>query len=249
MKVCSKCKIEKIFDCFYKHKNNKDGLQTYCKNCCKAYKNSDNYPSKKYADTFYQKNHSKILDSKKEFYKNNKDKLKQYRVITKEHKREYLKLYRLNNKDKIISSNKKYRKNNRNKTNNLLKNRRMNDPTFKLRTYASISIGLMLKSNNSSKQNNSILKYLPYSFQELKEHLEKQFEPWMNWKNWGKYNSETWDDNDQTTWFWNIDHIIPHSKFKYKSMIDQSFKDCWDLSNLRPLNAKQNILKSNKIYE
>jgi hypothetical protein len=48
--------------------------------------------------------------------------------------------------------------------------------------------------------------------------------------------------NKSTTWTWNIDHIIPHSTFKYISMEDQSFKECWSLTNLRPYSAKQNIL-------
>jgi len=61
-------------------------------------------------------------------------------------------------------------------------------------------------------------------------------------KNWGIYSPDTWDDNDSTTWTWNIDHIIPHSTFKYISMEDQSFKECWSLTNLRPYSAKQNIL-------
>jgi len=247
MKICSKCKLKKDIECFYKHKNNKDGLQTYCKDCCKARKNDINYPSKKYADTFYQKNHSKILESKKQFYKNNQNKLKEYRILNKDHKREYLKLYRSNNKEKIVLSNKKYKQNNKFKINYFFKNKRINDPIFKLRTYTSVSIGMMLKLNGSSKRGNSILNHLCYSFQELKEHLEKQFEPWMTWKNWGKYSYDSWNDNDESTWQWNIDHIIPHSKFEYTSMQDQSFKDCWALSNLRPLNAKQNILKSNKV--
>jgi 5-methylcytosine-specific restriction endonuclease McrA len=43
-----------------------------------------------------------------------------------------------------------------------------------------------------------------------------------------------------------IDHIIPHSTFKYISMDDDSFTRCWALENLRPLSSKQNNLKGNK---
>jgi hypothetical protein len=76
----------------------------------------------------------------------------------------------------------------------------------------------------------------------LKEHLEKQFELWMNWNNYGKYNAKIWNDNDSTTWTWQIDHIIPHSTFQYVSMQDDSFKKCWAIENLRPLSSKQNLL-------
>jgi hypothetical protein len=104
------------------------------------------------------------------------------------------------------------------------------------------SINTFLKSHGYSKNKKSTKDYLQYSISELKEHLEKQFEPWMNWQNHGKYNAKTWDDNDSSTWTWQLDHIVPHSKFKYTSMEDQSFKECWALSNLRPYSAKQNIL-------
>ena len=117
-----------------------------------------------------------------------------------------------------------------------------NDPTYKLRQTISKLINQGLKSNGSSKNKQSCSKYLPYSFQELKELLEKQFEPWMNWSNWGVYNPKTWNDNDKTTWTWQIDHIVPHSTFSYTSMNDERFQKCWELSNLRPLNSKQNLL-------
>jgi len=50
----------------------------------------------------------------------------------------------------------------------------------------------------------------------------------MNWGNHGSY--------------WHIDHIRPHSEFKYFSMEDEAFKECWALTNLRPLEAEQNKL-------
>ena len=81
---------------------------------------------------------------------------------------------------------------------------------------------------------------------DLKNHIENQFELWMNWENHGIYNKNMWNDNDPQTWTWQIDHIIPHSTFKYTSMEDQTFKDCWDRSNLRPLSAKQNIKDGNR---
>ncbi len=117
-----------------------------------------------------------------------------------------------------------------------------NNPIFKLRATLSSKINKSLKRFFSKKNKNSIIKYLTYSIQELKDHLEKQFEPWMNWQNWGSYNYKKWNDNDKRTWVWNIDHIIPQSDLPYSSMEDENFKICWSLSNLRPLSAKQNIL-------
>jgi len=174
-----------------------------------------------------------------------------------------MKKYRENNKEKIIISNKKYRENHKekikksqkyweqnnkkkrsiyfllynkkykNKRNFYYRNRRKNDLTFKLKRIISVSIWQALKNNNSSKQC-SCLKYLDYTIEQLIQHLESQFEPWMNWNNYGRY-----DRNIKT---WNIDHINPQSDLPYTSMEDDNFKICWSLSNLRPLEAKQNIL-------
>ena len=64
----------------------------------------------------------------------------------------------------------------------------------------------------------------------------------MNWSNNGVFNSKTWDDNDPTTWTWQLDHIIPQSDLPYTSMEDENFKKCWALNNLRPLSAKINCI-------
>jgi hypothetical protein len=104
-------------------------------------------------------------------------------------------------------------------------------------------INLALHKTGSIKDS-SILQYLPYTIIELKKYIECKFDTWMNWNNWSKFNSKTWNDNDPSTWTWNIDHIIPQSKLPYKSMSDDNFKKCWALENLRPLSAKENLLKS-----
>jgi hypothetical protein len=122
------------------------------------------------------------------------------------------------------------------------KERKEKDPSYKLRTNISSKISSFLKKNGSSKTGKSCLNYMNFSIQELKEYLEKQFEPWMTWKNHGGYNVKTWNDNDQKTWTWQIDHIIPQSDLQYISMEDENFKKCWALENLRPYSAKLNIL-------
>lgn len=99
-----------------------------------------------------------------------------------------------------------------------------------------------------NKNGKSISEYLPYTIEELKTHLKNLFEPWMTWDNYGFYIKNDWDDNDQSTWKWQIDHIIPHKIFKYESMDCEEFRNCWALSNLRPLSAKQNIQENCRGY-
>lgn len=111
-----------------------------------------------------------------------------------------------------------------------------------MRVNLSNAVGRALKTNKGSKNSESFLQYVPYTMNKLKLHLESQFESWMTWENHGKYNLKTWNDNDSSTWTWQIDHIMPQSILPYTSMEDENFKKCWALENLRPLGAKQNFL-------
>ena len=123
-----------------------------------------------------------------------------------------------------------------------IKERLKNDPVFKIRKTISRMVNVALKKKNVTKSGKSITEYLTNSLQDIKIHIESLFEPWMNWQNQGTYVPENWDDNDQSTFKWNLDHIIPQSDLPYTSMEDENFKKCWSLDNLRPLNAKQNVL-------
>jgi hypothetical protein len=134
-----------------------------------------------------------------------------------------------------------------NKNHNEWRNlRRENDPDFKLKEFCSRNINSMLKSKDSSKAGKSCKDYLPFKQEELTPNIESKFESWMNWNNQGSYNLKTWVDEDILTHVWNLDHFIPHSFLPYSSMEDKNFKIVWDLANLRPLSAKQNILDNNR---
>ena len=62
-------------------------------------------------------------------------------------------------------------------------------------------------------------------------HLETSFNNGMTWDNYGK---------------WHVDHIIPKNSFNYTSPEDKEFKECWELKNLQPLWAGDNLRKSSK---
>lgn len=141
---------------------------------------------------------------------------------------------------------KERRAKNKKKRNIKTKERLQTDIIFKTRLYLSGYIRNALKSCGSSKNGYSIIDFLPYTIENLKLHIEKQFlnpgNEWMNWKNWTKYDPKTWNDNNSSTWAWNLDHIIPQSDLPYDSMEHPNFQKCWMLENLRPLSAKQNII-------
>jgi len=219
MKKCTKCQIEKDESEFSKDKSKENGLCHSCKECVRIYNIQ-----------YRIKNKDKLRQKGKEYFE-----------IHKDEKREYDKEYRQKNKDKIRERKKEYaaRPENKKKRNRKDKERCQTDSCYKLKRCISIAVGNGLKKNCGSKRGSSILSKLPYSMQELKQHIESLFDPWMNWENHGKYNS-----NRRT---WQIDHIKPHSSFHYDNMDCEEFRQCWALSNLRPLESLANIKKGNKI--
>ena len=84
-----------------------------------------------------------------------------------------------------------------------------------------------------SKEGERTFDYLPYTLEELKEHLEAQFDDKMTWDNYGTY--------------WHVDHIFPQSRLPFDSLEHPNFQKCWALSNLQPLEAKANQSKGAKI--
>ena len=71
-----------------------------------------------------------------------------------------------------------------------------------------------------------------YTVNDLRRSLENQFQPGMTWDNYGD---------------WHIDHKIPHSAFNYISHEDIDFRKCWEISNLQPMWAKNNLIKGAKL--
>jgi len=99
------------------------------------------------------------------------------------------------------------------------------DPKYRLRMVMSSAIYQTVKHR---KANRSWLKLVDYTLEELIQHLERQFQPGMTWKNYGK---------------WHIDHIIPIAAWNFIAPKDPEFKKCWALINLQPLWARDNLSK------
>jgi hypothetical protein len=224
-KVCIRCGVEKDTDnsdfSFIKKTQKYDNT---CRQC-----------NREYQENYREENKQVLLSDKKLYYQNNRVSIRAKQKLYRQQNLDAYKIrdkkYYENNKDTIIFKKRAYKK-----------KRRETDPVFNLRNTISRAITLMISSQGAIKHRKSCLKHLPYTIQELKDHLEKQFEPWMNWDNHGVYVSNQWDNNDSSTWFWQLDHIVPQSDLSYSSMEDDNFKKCWALENLRPLSAKQNHL-------
>ncbi len=255
-KFCDNIKNKAIFsNSQIKRKNPK------CRDCVSSYdkiyhinnKSKRNDKSKKH----YKENKEDYKINNKKYYKNNEKEIKKYlKNYYIENKKNILKnansYYKLHKIEKL-EYQKQYNKKNRYKINEYFKKhnkyRRKVDVFFRLRSNISGAIYFALKKQKSSKNNISIMKHLPFSIEELKQHLENQFEPWMTWENHGRYYIKKWNNNDQSTWTWQIDHIIPQSNLPYTSMEDDNFKICWSLNNLRPLRSDLNFKKGSNMIE
>ena len=165
-----------------------------------------------------------------------KDRMREYSKLHTDENRErkqkfleknpgYQAAYKANNKDRIRECQANYEKQTR----------------VKLKKRVAKAIRQALIRRGSSK-NTKTVALLPYSIEKLKLHLESQFEPWMNWENWGVYDPRKWDDNNPDTWTWQLDHVKPMASHIYNCESDPGFKDAWKLENLRPLKSKDNII-------
>ena len=203
IKICKKCGKEKEITEFGKHKRTADKLTYWCLPCLAEYQ--------------------KILSKKDTAREKQKERNKRWILNNPEKYKECRK--RIEAKRSKTAARTEY--------NRQYNAKRLLNVEFKIRKNVSRQIVHALKRKEGSKHGQSVLDKLGYSLQQLKEHLEKQFDENMNWENYGTY--------------WHIDHIVPHSSFSYTSMDDEEFKKCWSLNNLRPLEAIENIKKSNKL--
>jgi hypothetical protein len=182
-----------------------------------------------------------------EYRKKNKDKLLLYRENQKEYVINYRKenysknaeknkeksrKYYWDNRDKRLIKQKEYKKKNRPKLreyqNDYFNNRVKNDHLFRLKNNIRGLIYQSLK-NKGIKKNSKTEQILGCTFQQFKEHLENQFEPWMNWDNYGLYNGEL-------NYGWDIDHVIPVSS----GLNEQEIMTLNNYTNLKPLCSKVN---------
>jgi hypothetical protein len=215
-----------------------------CRRCySKKRKEEDPEKVKKYDRKWKKENPEKIKKWGRKWYKNNSEKVKKYgKKYRKENpekvKKNFKKWYKKQDPDeqrrKCAKRIKKWRKDHPEEARCLSKiSSKKWRKNNKLKCNISNLINQKLKKRLSSKKGNSTLSFLPYTINELIQHLEKQFEPGMTWENHSVYG-------------WHIDHKIPDCKFNYKNVNDKEFQECWALENLQPLWWQDNLKKGCK---
>ena len=83
----------------------------------------------------------------------------------------------------------------------------------------------------------NVWTYFNFTIDEFRERFEFLFTKGMKWENMG---------------LWHIDHIKPKASFNQEQLADptsEDFKKCWELNNLQPLWARDNLKKGAKEME
>lgn len=186
---------------------------------------------------YYLKKREKLLTRQKELIKTEEYKrhIKEYRSReeVKDKRKAANKKWVEKNKEYFKEYHKIYRKTNKNKQYKLQYNNQkyIEDLSYRL----SINFSHLIQhSLREGKQSIHWEKLVNYTLEDLKKHLENQFEDWMNWNNQGLTAT-----SPRITW--QIDHIKPVNTFNITSFDSEEFKKCWSLENLRPLDSYYNV--------
>ena len=144
--------------------------------------------------------------------------------------RNYDKTYRTENVNKCRASRRAWRVNNKEKDNSTQRHRRKENSWIRVRDAFSVRLRQSLKNNKTG----NTFDLVPYTLEELQNHLEDLFVDDMTWDNFGK---------------WNIDHIVPCALLRTEDTGSMEFKVCWSLKNLRPLWASANKKKKDRLLK
>lgn len=234
-KLNNKCRSCAKIDSHKWHKNNKERDKAYSKEYKnknkeelnrkhKIWMNKNKEHCKEYRKEYYLKTRAVVLEALKT--KRNTDKI--YAKKLKERQRLTQARARKNNPERFRLKRREYYKNNKEK---FMEYGRKKRSTLKgsLNNRMSCGIWHSLRGNKKGAKWESLAGY---TADMLKTHIESKFKNGMNWERFMEGEIH-------------IDHIVPISWWKYDSANDEEFKKCWDLSNLQPLWAKDNLSKRN----
>lgn len=171
-----------------------------------------------YKKTWYENNKTRILEKRKVYAAENREKIAEYKKNHAKANSGHIAAYR----EVWVKANKTMLNE---KARVRTRNRHRTDPFFRLTRNLRRRIHHVFKDDCKSK---TTLDLLGCSFQDVFDHISKQFQVGMTWENYGK---------------WHVDHKYPLSLAKSTEELE---KLC-HYSNLQPLWAIDNVRKSNKL--
>ena len=202
-KVCRKCGEEKHLAEFYKRvERGRTTYRSHCKTCIRAYDLTRVELNYLRGVEYRNKNKDRIAKSKKAYSEANREK-------ELENKRRY------NRENRARLSREKTKRRHEN---------------WNLRISNSLR-GSLRKLLVGEIRKVSAVRDLGCDLPFLKRHLEKQFDPFMTWENYGEY--------------WHVDHIYPMAAANLSVQSELLAVINW--RNLQPLEASKNCSKRDKV--
>ena len=141
------------------------------------------------------------------------------------------KQWREANKDKVKQTQREWVKNNPEKM-RAYRKKQMENPAFRALDNQRKRFRSIMKSVRNGGTGSYSSK-IGCTTKEFHKYMEAKFEPGMTWDNYGTY--------------WHVDHIIPCAAFDQSDPHQVAL--CWHHSNMQPLEAKENLRKSDKFNE
>ena len=141
------------------------------------------------------------------------------------------KQWREANKDKVKQTQREWVKNNPEKM-TAYRKKQMENPAFRALDNQRNRFRKMMKSVRNGGTDSYSSK-IGCTTKEFYKYMEAKFEQGMTWDNYGTY--------------WHVDHIIPCAAFDQSDPHQVAL--CWHHSNMQPLEAKENLRKSDKFNE
>lgn len=223
-KVCTRCKEEKLkwieFAIVQRKNRPNPQVRPQCRKCRSTYEMERR-----------DKDREAFLERQKRWRESNKEKIKSYHEDKKEANLERFKSYRETNKEQIKAYKVAYNKKpeNKAKRNEKQRERRQQDKVFQIMCNIRTRIHNILKQNKTERTD----KLLGCTKTQLISWLQYQFSDDLDWSNYGTE--------------WHIDHVIPLAFFDLLNKEQQLLAFNW--SNLRPLNAPENLSKNDTIVQ
>ena len=221
-KVCTRCGEHKPLEQFDLHKKGLNGRYCFCKLCRKAISHDR-----------YLRNRAEILQKSSEYYANNRDAVlerhKTYDTtnaesISERRKKQYYANWEKQrekhdastkrNWDKVLAYHRWY-----------TKKKRVENASY--RVHVNVSRRLRQHIRLKKELGATWEAVLGYTTADVIAHLESKFCDGMSWDNYGE---------------WHIDHIVPVAFFRAAEH-KHAIAECWALSNLQPLWARDNLRK------
>jgi len=174
----------------------------------------------------YYRDHREALAK---YYASRREKRAAYRQENKEKFAEQWQEYYKNNREKIRENDKLYRESRRKELTEYKRIKRESDVQYRLACNLRARLYRAIKNNLKT---GSAVRDLGCTIAELKERLEKQFQPGMSWDSYGPTG-------------WHIDHRTPLASFDLTDR-EQLLEAC-RYTNLQPMWAAENLSKGARI--